>query len=290
MFLYEFEEKTFSFRKRKTARSERKLNARIKGLTGDDYIKAVENAEETDLDKLEDTIREFSDLDEFVDSMGMFDIRRLTAGSTNSEYNSTAEVKFIGTFTTKRNDYTSNIVDQIFDQLMSTKKLSTEVQDAAEKAFYWKAALREYKDINNLSYRAVARELKKQGSSLQEVTIRQWLIEESHIIGPRDAKTMRMIAEVTQDPYLISDPDAYYEACRIVRHYRREILSLIAQAINDKLSNKQPVHGSAFEVVYENVEKLSETMELENVFELDEVAVVNNSMVNRPITESEVLM
>lgn len=329
MFLYEFEEKTFSFRKRKTAKSERRLNARIKGLKGDDYIKAIESADENDLDISEDTIREFSDLDEFVDSMGMFDIRRLTASSPNSEYNSTAEVKFVGTFTTgeqilfskyysavvfdqnegtvtetspdkllpgdvlvftKRNDYTSNIVDQIFDQLMRTKKLSTEVQDAAEKAFYWKAALREYKEKNDLSYRAVARELKKQGSSLQEVTIRQWLIEESHIIGPRDAKTMRMIAGVTQDPYLLSDPDAYYEACRVVRHYRREILTLIAQAINDKLSNKLPVHGSAFEVVYENVEKLSETMELENVFELDEVAVVNNNMVNRPITESEVLM
>ena len=166
MFLYEFEEKTFSFRKRKTAKSERKLNARIKGLKGDEYIKAVENADENDLDISEDTIREFSDLDELVDSMGMFDIRRLTVGSTNSEYNNTTEVKFVGTFTTgeqilfskyysavvfdqnegtitetspekllpgdvlvftKKNDYTRNIVDQIFDQLMRTKKLSTEV-------------------------------------------------------------------------------------------------------------------------------------------------------------------
>ena len=191
---------------------------------------------------------------------------------------------------TKRNDYTSNIVDQIFDQLMRTKKLSVDVQDAAEKAFYWKAALREYKDTNNLTYRAVAKELKKHGSSLQEVTVRQWLIEESHIIGPRDVKTMKMIAEITQDPYILSSPEAYFEACRIVRHYRREILSLIAQAINDKLSNKQPVQGSAFEVVYENVEKLSETMELENVFELDDIATVNNTIVNRPISESEVLM
>ena len=173
---------------------------------------------------------------------------------------------------------------------MRTKKLNTEVQDAAEKAFYWKAALREYKEQNRLTYRAIAKELKKYGSSLQEVTVRQWLIEESHIIGPRDAHTMKMIAEITHDPYLLSDPDGYFEACRIVRHYRREILTLIAQAINDKLSNKQPVQGSAFEVVYENVEKLSETLELENVFELDDVAIVDNGIVNRPISESEVLM
>ena len=100
---------------------------------------------------------------------------------------------------------------------------------------------------------------------------------------------MKTIAAVTQDPFLLSNSDGYFEACRIVRHYRREILSLIARAINDKLSNRQPVQGSVFEVVYQNVDKLSETMELENVFELDNVAVINNGMVNRPISESEVL-
>jgi hypothetical protein len=191
---------------------------------------------------------------------------------------------------TKRNDYTSNIVDLIFDQLMRTKKLSTDVQDAAEKAFYWKEVLREYKEKNEMTYRSVAKAMKKLGSSLQEVTIRQWLIEESHIVGPRDAKTMSMIAELTQDEYMVHDPGAYYEACRTVRHFRREILTLIAQAINDKLSNKEPVPGSSFEVVYENVDKLSETMELENIFELDEIVTVNNGMVNRPISEVEVLM
>jgi hypothetical protein len=101
---------------------------------------------------------------------------------------------------------------------------------------------------------------------------------------------MKIVAEVTQDPYILADPEAYYEACRVVRHYRRQILTFIAQAINDRLSNKQPVQGSAFEVVYENIDKLSETMELESVYELDTAAIVNSAIVNRPITESEVLM
>lgn len=331
LLLYGYEEKTFSFRKRKTVKAERKLNARIKGLKGEEYFRAVETEDSNDPEISEKTIQEFSDLDAYVESMGLFDIRRLTAFSSGNTENSnnTSEVKLVGRFTTgeqilfskyytavvfdqnegvvterkpedllpgdilvftKKDGYTSNIVDQIFDQLISTRKLSPEVMDAAEKAFYWKAALREYKEQNRMTYRAVAKELKKHGSSLQEVTVRQWLIEESHIVGPRDAKTMSIIAKVTQDPYLLSDPSGYYEGCRIVRHYRREILSLIARAINDKLSNKHPTYGSAFEVVYENVENLSETLELENVFELDEAAFVNNGMVNRPISESEVLM
>lgn len=330
LFLYGYEEKTFSFRKKKSIKAERKLNARIRGLKGDEYRKAVEPQEPDDPEVSEQTMREFSDLDEYIETMGMFDVRRLTAGNAGGgDYSGTAEVRFIGTFTTgdrilfsryysavvfnqndgavtetkpekllpgdilvftKRNDFTSNIVDQIFDQLLRTEKLSAEVRNAAEKAFYWKAALREYKESNGLTYRAVAREMKKLGSNLQEVSIRQWLIEESHIIGPRDVNTMKFIAEVTQDPYLKSDPNGYFEACGIVRHYRREILALIARAINDKLSNRQPVHGSAFEVVYENVEKLSETLELESVFELEDYVPVNSGLVNRPISDSEVLM
>ncbi len=330
LLLYPFEEKVFSGRRRKARKSERKLNARIKGLKGDDLKAVVETADEDAPEVTEQILHEFSDLDAFVEAMGRFDIRRLTARSGSvGDYSNTAEVKFAGIFTTgeqilfskyysavvfdqnagsiteknpdkllpgdilvftKKNDYTRNIVDQIFDQLMRTKKLSEAVQDAAEKAFYWKEALREYKETNKLSYRAVTKNLRKMGSSLNEVTIRQWLYEESHIIGPRDPETMKLVGALTADPYIVADPNGYYEACRVVRRYRREILTLIAQAINDKLSNKQPVEGSAFEVVYENVEKLSETLELESVFELDDIALVNSGIVNRPISESEVLM
>ncbi len=326
LLLYDFEKKAFSFRMKKAAKSERKLNARMKGLKGDEYLKAVAMPEKDDPDVTEKTMLEFSDLDAYVDSMGFFDIWRLAGGSNDGgDNNTTAEVKYVGTFTggekilfskyysavvldegdvkekkpekllpgdtlvfTKRNDYTCNIVDQIFDQLMRTEKVNTDVRNAAKKTVYWKAVLKEYKEKNSLTYRALAKQLKNKGCSLQEVTIRQWLIEASHVIGPQDPNTMKMIAEVTQDPNLLNDPNGYFDACRVVRHYRREILKLIGQAINDKLSNKQPSQDNMFEIVYENVDKLSEAMELEDIFELDDVAVINNGMVNRPISETEV--
>ena len=329
VFLYESEGKLFSHRKKKYAKSEKELNARIRGLTGEDYSKAV-HSEEDDDDIQEKTIQEFADLDNFVDSMGMFDVRNLVSSvASNSGATGLSDVKYVGTFTTgeqilfsryysavvfdqnagtvvetspeklapgdvlvftKKNQYTRNIVDLIFDQLLKTRRLSERVQAAAEKAFYWKEALREYKEENGLTYRAVAKELRKLGSSLQEVTIRQWLVEESQIVGPRDESTMEMIGAITQDPNILADTHGYFEACREVRHYRREILTLIAQAINDKLSNKEPTPGSAFEIVFENVESLSETLELENIYELDETANINNNFVNRPIMEAEVLM
>ena len=330
LFLYEYEEKTYSYRRKRAEKSERKLYSRIKRLNDAEYVKETETTEYIDTEITDSVMQEFSDLDEFVKSIGMFDPRKLTTGTGgNRECSNTAEVKFIGLFTTgeqilfskyysavvfdqmkgvvtetspdkllpgdiliftKRNDYTHNIVDQIFSQLMRAKKLSSDVQHAAEKASYWKKALREYKDSNELTYRDVTKELQKRGSRLKEVTIRQWLVAESHIIGPKEPETMRIIAEVTKDSDLLDDPEGFFEACRVVRHYRREILSLIARAISDKLSNKHPTHGSEFEVVYKNIEKLSETMELENIYELDNVAVVSNGIVNRPISESEVLM
>ena len=101
---------------------------------------------------------------------------------------------------------------------------------------------------------------------------------------------MEHIAQVTQDSYLLDDAKGYFEACRVVRHERRTILDLIAKAINDKLSGHMPPEGSVLEIVYNNVENLSETLELDSISELDEITNVNINLINRPITEAEVSM
>ena len=87
-----------------------------------------------------------------------------------------------------------------------------------------------------------------------------------------------------EDPYRVTDSlmaKLFFE--EIVKGAR-----IIAKAINDKLMGFTPAEGSVLGVVYENVEKLSETRELESVSELDESVYININLVNRPITESEV--
>ncbi len=188
----------------------------------------------------------------------------------------------------KRDDYTRNMVDYIYENLQSTGRLSKEVVDATEKALYWKEALREYKNNRGFSYRDIAKRLRKLGSSLQEMSIRQWLIEESHIVGPRDEKTLKQIAELTGNFHLLDDTNSYYEACRIVRRQRKEILELIGKAIADRLSGHTPPTGSVLEIVYGNVENLSEILELESISLLDEPIAVPINIINKPITELEV--
>jgi len=188
----------------------------------------------------------------------------------------------------KRDDYTRNMVDYIYESLQKAGLLSAEILDATEKSVYWKEALREYKNKHGLSYKDISKQLQKLGSSIQEVTIRQWLIEESHIIGPRDEITLQQIAQLTQDFYLLRDTHSYFEACRIVRHQRKQILGIIGEAITDKLSGHKPPKGGIFEVVYNNVENLSETLELEEIVILEEPVNVPAKFINKPIQDWEV--
>jgi hypothetical protein len=267
-------------------------------------------------------------LERYIDGISVFDIGKFAAGASAAGSNTpTSEVYVVGKFTggeqilfskyydavvfnsaigsavetkpekliegdvfifAKRDDYARNMVDYIYEGLQTGKKLSSEVLDATEKAAYWKEALREYKEVNGLSYSDVASKLCAFGSSLQEATIRQWLIEESHIVGPSDEKTMEHIAKLTEDYHLLRNTHAYFEACRIVRRQRKKILSLIGKAITDRLVGHMPIPGSLLETVYENVEIFSESLEIESIVILEEPISVPINLINKPLIDAEV--
>lgn len=327
VLLYECEENFFAYRKRKKQKYEQQLNSQLgisiknMGVDFDDT-----NSDEI----VESEMKSLATLDEYIDNYNVFDIRKIAVENAQiGGYIPISEVTHIGRFTTgeqilfskyysavvfndtactvtekfpcdllsgdvlvfsKRNEYTQNIVDIVYERLQKSGRLSHQSIAMFEKSLYWKKVLREYKDYNNYSYRDVAKKLNEIGGSLQEVTVRKWLIADSHIVGPRNEKTLEYIAKVTKNSQLLENTHGYYEACRNVRRERRQILKLIAMAINDKLRGFVPPEGSDLEVVYDNVENLSEALELEYISELDESVNININLVNKPITEAEVLM
>lgn len=327
VLLYECEERFFVYRKRKKQKYEQQLNSKL-GLSIKSLGVAYEYTSGDEI--LESEMKSLTTLDEYIDNYNIFDIRKITVENVQiGGYMPISEVTHIGRFTTgeqilfskyysavvfndtagtvtekfpsellsgdvlvfsKRNEYTQNIVDIVYERLQKSGRLSHQSIEIFEKSLYWKKVLREYKDYNNYTYHDVAKKLNEAGGSLQEVTVRQWLIEDSHIVGPRNEKTLRYIAKATQDSQLLENTHDYYEACRNVRRERRQILKLIAMAINEKLRGFVPPEGSDLEVVYDNVENLSEVLELEYISELDESVNININLVNRPITEAEVLM
>lgn len=294
-------------------------------LPDNDQIPSSDNDEHQDINRF---VEDATDLDQYIDEISTFDLGKFVTKVSGSAGNAlTAEISAVGRFVSgeqilftkyyeavvfetvkgtvietsaenlsagdilvfaKRDDNTRNMVDFIYENLQTSGRFNADILEATERASYWKEALREYRKIHGLSYRDIAKGLQQLGSSLQEMSIRQWLIEESHVVGPREEKTMEQIAEFTQDSYLLGDTHGYFEACRIVRRQRKEILELIGKAITDKLSGHVPPKGSVFEVVYDNVENLSETLELESITLFDEPVTVPINIINKPITDWEV--
>lgn len=327
IFLYDCEERFLEYRSRQKQKYERYLNFK-QGINTKKW-NDVYNSDDND-ENIETEIQRLAMLDEYIYSRNVFDVRNIAVDNTQIGISvPIAEVTHVGAFTTgeqiffskfysavvfdavagkvtektpselaagdvvvftKRNDYTQNIVDIVYERLLKSGRLSSRSIEMFEKSQYWKKVLREYKEIQNYSYRDVAKQLSAVGCAVQEVSIRQWLIEDSHIVGPRNDKTLEYIGKITQNKNLLEDAQGYYKACQIIRHERRKILKLIAKAINDKLLGAVPQQGSELEIVYENVEKLSETLELEYISDLDKSVNVNINLVNRPITEAEVLM
>lgn len=329
ILLYECENKSLNYRKRNIDKSEKRLDFKISGIRYKEENLGNTYADKADEEE-ENMVHNFSDLEDYIEKLNFLDIGKFVEHGVVSGSNSlTSEVKYVGMFVTgeciffskyytavvfdyeagsvtekavdkllpgdflvftRRDDYTKNIVNFIYEKLLDTGKLSKKVIEASEKVVYWKDTLRRYKTQGDYTYSDIAKKMRKVGSSLQEATIRLWLVEDSHIVGPKNAKTMEYIAQITQDIKLLNDTDGYFEACQIVRSERRKILELIGKAINNKLSGHIPQEGSVLEIVYNNVDSLSETLELENIIELHESTNVSINLVNKPITEAEVLM
>ena len=122
------------------------------------------------------------------------------------------------------------------------------------------------------------------------MAVRQWLSEDSHIVGPRNEKTIQHIAELTKDPHLLANPFEYFEACRLVRRERKEILKLIGVAITEKMKGTVPRGNKILGEIYENVDKLSTTLEIDRVSVLEKPFVVPVRLANKPIEEEEILL
>ena len=327
VLLYECEIHWFEKKRQKAEKFEKKLNT-IMGLD-DNYSHNDSDGADCDEDMVVQFARESLDLEEYIESISVFDIQKFTAGVFAGSGNaSVSEVSAVGRFTggelimfskyykavvynplntrepisetdieelsagdrlifTKRDDFTQNIVDNVYETLLISKKLSREVLDATEKAKWWKVVLRNYQKTHNLSYRQLAKELNYFGCFLTEVSIRKWLVEESYIVGPRKESTLQQIAEMTKDTYLLNDTAGYFSACKMVRQQRKKILKFIGKAIEYKLSGHQPPQGSDLEIIYNNVENLSEMLELETMTFLDESILIPANITNKPISDME---
>lgn len=181
---------------------------------------------------------------------------------------------------TKHTDKTRDIVDKVLDNLVGRKECEDRFKESYRKALYWKDVLRIHMKKFELSFRDLSDEMFKMGYGKHEATIRSWLDEDSHIVGPREPETFYAIASITKDESLLKDPEGFCEACNEVRSMRIRILKYIGLSIIKSVGGTittdeylEKLIGDASEFVI--------TLQIENIVQAKEL-FVPSYMANRP--------
>ncbi len=188
---------------------------------------------------------------------------------------------------TQNNEKTKDIVDDILQQLISEQKLDLKMVEYYYMSKRWKEALRNYKEVNGLRSKEIADKMIKNGVSVREMTIRGWLDEDSHTVGPRDAKSIEQIGLLTEDEDMFERYEEYDNACDNVRILRMKILKMLGQAIIRKVSGKKIDNSGLFAAVADQISSLSLILKLESITALEKGTQVPSNETNRPVMVKE---
>lgn len=183
---------------------------------------------------------------------------------------------------TKNNDATRDIVDTILGRLVDERKVGDDIIESYHKSKRWKEALREYMIENDIPAKEIASSMIENGVYVQEVTIRGWLDEDSHTVGPRREDSIQQIALLVDDSEMFDNAKVYYDACATIRRIRRDILSQIGKSIIDSLSGREPIPGTITAEIHERIGSIVQILRLESITSTERSVPVN--LINRPIS------
>lgn len=98
---------------------------------------------------------------------------------------------------TKNNDDTKDIVTSILTKLFQDGWLDDSSKKNYIKANLWKNSLVDFMHAQRFTARKVAELLLKDGATVHEQTVLNWLDEDSHTVGPRNVDSIRHIGNIT---------------------------------------------------------------------------------------------
>ena len=183
---------------------------------------------------------------------------------------------------TRSNAKTRDVVDELLGKTIEEKRVSDIIIEEYRKSKHWKSSLIQYMKNKNVSAKEIADIMIKNGVSVQEATIRGWLDEDSHTVGPRKVDSIQQVALVTGDEYMFDHANEYFEACAAIRKTRKSIMNSIAKAMLGKITgNIKDEKDSILASVSDNIDKLATILQIEKITHVQESVPVN--MINRPI-------
>lgn len=180
---------------------------------------------------------------------------------------------------------TRDIVDYILGKLVAERKLSDEILRQYCMSKCWKESLIRYKTENGLTDKEIATKMISNGVSVQEITIRGWLDEDSHTVGPREFDSIQQIGYLTNNEDLFDRAEEYFEACRSIRRIREDILKKIGEVIVDKYRGKKPTPGTVESEIFERIESKAQILRLESLIPTEKT--VPSALANIPLENRE---
>lgn len=179
---------------------------------------------------------------------------------------------------------TQGIVNEILKRVMSNQSTEKVLLEAYKKSIHWKTVLQQYIDEHTWSYRELSRIMGEKGSSKHEVTIRTWLTNDSHIVGPRDVKSFEIIAQITKDPDMLRNPREFYDACKMIRSFKIRILKYLGMRIINSLDSSRQDTDSLLEQFMSDTEDSVLTFKIEQLKDAQNLKVSVHA-VNKPLSQ-----
>ncbi len=188
---------------------------------------------------------------------------------------------------TVNNGETKDIAELILKRYAENSKnevLIKAIKDVAD----WKSYLRSVKQEKNFTYSDMAKIFKEYDYSVVSQTIRTWLEQECHVVGPRSEEAYYAMARLFKlecrfEEY-VDNPRRYMESTELVRNQRTEILNVIADVIVAKYTgNALNLDKSFDEKITEEITKLSVLKQISQIEDVEERLTIPNSKVNKPI-------
>ena len=186
---------------------------------------------------------------------------------------------------TKNNDDTRDIVDELLSKLINEKKYDSEVRRSYDMSKAWKRVLITYMNRTCMTPRGIAKALIDNGVTVQEITIRGWLDEDAHTVGPRDASSIQQIAFLAEDEEMYEHFEEYYLACNRIRKIRRKLLRMIGEAIIQNISGKELEEGTLLAEVSGRIQSLAMILRLDSISYVSRTIPIN--AINKPLLIKE---
>ena len=183
---------------------------------------------------------------------------------------------------TRSTSKTRDIVEEILRDMINNKLVSPEIENAYYKSREWKKTLIDYMKRTRSSAKAIADEMISNGVSVQEITIRGWLDEESHTVRPQKLDSIQQIALIAENDELFDSAEVCFDAGGQIYKIRRQILKAIGQAILGEVTGNSDVTSAVTEAVADRIKDAAVILQIETITFVDDEAPINT--INRPIT------